>query len=610
MAWQATSLCLADFDTFGLSRAFRTNERETWIHFKPEVTDIHRAPSRQTVEDWHVGLSSNSNLPVFEAHWTEVHYRHKKAERNDVVKAWTEDFARIPFPQGNPLNDFRCSGRDFQLPYSHYGLQIFITESDQAELIFPFPSLGGVGQEAMFAVKLYGAAEWECPWDDMPGTRYRSLPNGWILRRRNSSADLRKIRLKSNDSRVFALSVQGPYIGAGSYGSILCLYYAPKPGQKLNASDAQRTLLQTVIPGKLRALKAECAQKSNRPALDRREGTTSSEHFTALASATDSLLTLLSPATVERPSPSPREEQPRRALQAKASNKKFFSDLELRPSQLYGSFLFQEAVYAHAYTRFHAMSASLLPLLANLVWDQRAKGNELKKYCQSRFNTQALPQALQDLLFNPNAPFARLRFQVNIQPYMPGEQKIHCLRPHYAVANMPCQRGAKDLVCGLFAMRLYGAQFANNANEQGTSHFTAPLPSGFCLKKVHTHTGNGADDRIWIASPNNCPIAGTDNHDVSCSFFSVVMGKCMQYCKQYSDQRPWDSEVTAIVTLHILLENKFDIGDMDSVQSHSAANITLPELVAAMHAAWENRHGNERPKPKNPFMELHALMGH
>ncbi|MDR2377416.1 MAG: hypothetical protein LBD54_01530, partial [Puniceicoccales bacterium] len=248
--------------------------------------------------------------PKFGAQWTDAHYRDNNAENNDVVRAWTENFSRIPFPQGNPLDDLVRCGRDIRSPYSHYGLQIFEHKSDQAGLIFSFPSL----PSGEFATKLYGEVEWECPWDDVPGIRLRSLPNGWILRRASSSADLQKIRLQPNGSRVFALAIQGPGVGSedpAQYGSILCLYYLAKP-EGLKPTDAQRTLLRTVIPGKLRALQAECETRRAiaLSSAEESSGCGLEQHFALTIAHTKTALECLQPTTAERSGPSPEPAQP------------------------------------------------------------------------------------------------------------------------------------------------------------------------------------------------------------------------------------------------------------------------------------------------------------
>ena len=280
-------------------------------------------------------------------------------------------------------------------------------------------------------------------------------------------------------------------------------------------------------------------------------------------------------------------------------------------------------------------------MLANLIWDERAKGEELEQTCSGRFNTDVLPLELQEFLFDPNAPFTKLRFQINIQRYMPGKKQVtekgpdgkdrktkaddltQCLRPHYAVANMPCANTAgRDKLCpavvgGLFAMRLYGTYFMDNPPDKGTPHFPRErLPAGFDLRAVSTHE-QWVWDQVqrknvlggcWVASPNNCQIANTDDHNISQSFYSAVMGKCMQYRDDYRDvsDRRWDDEVTAIVTLHIVLQGDWRSGgDADIV----GPNVTgsLSETAQKCYDAWATKHQRDAVKHKNPFEEFYNL---
>jgi hypothetical protein len=491
------------------------------------------------------------------------------------------------------------------------------------------------------------------------------MPNGWVLRKKNSSAELRTLRL-SSDSRLFAAVVQGPGINSGNpsqYGSLLCLYYVPQSNQGINQADQGRALF-TALQRKLSGLQNLVRQDTQ---------TAMPEHFAA--QVLGPLSVILTPAptppkakTVEiavpvvpkprTPAPPRREHEtppipppsPQPAPRAAAARAPWHpQEPELRAIKLFPDFLtekfrlgffpdncvprfsflyhtntaflrFFEAVYVHAYTDFDPPGTTLL---VNLILDAREKSEDLRQICRQRFNTDALPKELQELLFQENPPFSKLRVQILMHPYREGKEKIQLLRPHYAVANMPFQHGAGNLVCGTFAMRLYGAQFMNNGNEVGTSHFPTPLPPGFCLKNVHTHSGTDKQNReIWIASPNNCQIAGTENYSISRSFFSVVMGKCMQYCDNYSNGRPWDTEATAIVTLHILSnrsENFYssDISLLECYKNAEGKRVEpaipdgTPLSVAAkiLYNAWEIMHRGDKPKPKNPFQELCELVG-
>jgi hypothetical protein len=122
------------------------------------------------------------------------------------------------------------------------------------------------------------------------------------------------------------------------------------------------------------------------------------------------------------------------------------------------------------------------------------------------------------------------------------------------------------------------------------------------LKTVHTHKGEGD---FWLASPNKCQIVGTDHHDISRSFYSVVMGKCMQYCDDYRDERPWDDEVTAIVTLHIVLEDNGGYTDADIVRRNHTG--LLSEIAKKCYDDWETKHQPNAVKLKNPFKEFYDL---
>jgi hypothetical protein len=534
----------ADPDASGLS----ITPDQLTICFTPEIIPSGDLPPTLSFselpgwsQEWRVSLNTNASRPpsqraAFEAQWTNEHYENG-AQDYDVVMSLGIDLLSTP---DNPLNDAERCGRGYldMPPYSRYGIQIVPCDADTLQLnfsSFPFPR---ERENTLFAVKLYGA-EWACPWDDEPGLHRRSLPNDWVLRGKTSPRELNDIRLTIPESRVFALAIQGPGINSGDltqYGSITCVYYVPRPNQALPRMGLESTLLGGVLPDKLEFLK----QNSGRslPVLD-------------------SLLTALRPP-----------DELCATFQDGAGIRFAEKGTPLRPSWLYrasleGGYnvpLYYEAVYVHSYHSRTGPGCS--PLLANILWDVKEKGEALRQKCSERFNVDALPQDLQNFLFNPNAPFAKLRFQVNMQFYMWNKgRKTQLLRPHYAVANMPFPGGKPtDLVCGRFAMKLYGAEFENKGSEsEHLSHFLHELPPGFCLKLVHTHEKDAIKiwdkwHKSWVASPENCQIAGTDNHTVGRSLYSVVMGKCMQYCDDYSDNRPWDkNEVTAIVTLHILL---------------------------------------------------------
>jgi hypothetical protein len=420
--------------------------------------------------------------------------------------------------------------------------------------------------------------------------------------------------------------MQGPGVGAEnpeSYGSFVGFYYLPKAGQSLCRKDRRRMLLREVLPQKFRAFVDE-------------QGPGAADSMPKVAN----LLPIVAQLQSHSMSLRPRREE---VLQYRTSI--YYTPNAATPTRqswLYQTFwrLFSEAVYVHSYTGFNP-SGSLL--LANIIWDEMAKNEALEQSCLRHFNTDALAPELQDFLFDPNAPFAKLRIQVNIQCYMMGRKQVEttktdgkkekiwvndplqCLRPHYAVANMPCAGAAgrgklcPALVGGLFAMRLYGTSFTDNPPDIGKNIWYFPqerrLPKGFDLRVVSTHEGSNWDrDQkksfpagYWLASPNNCKIANTDNHNISQSFYSVVMGKCMQYCDVYRDDRPWDDDVTAIVTLHIVLEDASPRGsDADVVRNNCAGS--LSETAQRCYDAWEAKHQHDAVKLKNPFEEFYNLL--
>jgi hypothetical protein len=580
---------------FGLSI---TPDRKT-ICFMPEATGagVDELPIMSFSDrpgwsqDWRVSL--NALRSAFEAQWTDEHYQDSEnlAVYEGLPGAWLEDFTNAPILAGNPLTDAERCGRELGTPHSRLGIQVVLLGADTPQLDFrSFPL------DTPFAVKLYGA-EWVHPWDDAPGLHQRSLPNGWVLRRKTSQANLNEIRLTASGSRTFVVAVQGPGINSGDtsqYGSLTVLYYVPKPGQVLSQFDRRRSLLSKILLKKLQPLPLIFAADHLPPNLN-------------------TLLTALSP---------------RRELCATFPEfgRICFSETPIRKSWLYqhiGGRPFFEAVYVHSYTHFRPYGSLLL---ANLIWDEKAKGEALQQKCSEYFNVDALPQELRDFLLAPNAPFAKLRFQINMQYYMLGKEPkddkkddpTQILRPHYAVANMlfPEGRRPADLVNGTFAMRLWGASFTNPDSEGGTSHFPHRLPQGFSSRSVHIHEGihihEGTEKVVhhfWLASPNNCQIAGTENHKKGRSFYSVVMGKCMQYRDAYSDNRPWDNDVTAIVTLHILLPVATRVGSLKLITtgktvgygitfaSGSSVDILkdtpLSSVAKVLYQAWETTDNDE-----------------
>jgi hypothetical protein len=590
-------------DAFGLSITY---DQQT-ICFTPEA--VHGDALLPTSsfsdregwsQDWRVRLKALR--PAFEAQWTDWHYGNG-AQSNDVVRAWENDLLRIP---GNPLEFVMRCGRVPLTPYSRHGLQIIPCDADRVQLDFSsFPLPEGT----FFAAGLLGAS-WVHNRDDVPGLHQRSLPGDQVLRKKTSPSELNEIRLTTPGSRVFAVIIQGPGINSGDlaqYGSIICVYYIPRPNQALTRLERQSTLLGNVLPGKLKFLKQNYGGRPL-PVLD-------------------SLLTAL----MELCARITKDGEFLRGA-------RFFDAYPVRSSWLYraqppdsGFPFLSEVVNVNPYNT--ELSSGGSPVLANLIWNAKEKGEALRRRCLERLNVDALPKELRNFLFDPNAPFSKLRFQIHIQHYMPGWKEVHdknvpdptqCLRPHSSVANMPFQDKKADLVNGLFAIWLCGADLQDKRNEEGTPHFTARLPPGFCLKMVNIHAGDGIKtgdkpQRMWIASPNNCQIAGTDDHTTGRSFYSVVMGKCMQYCDAYSDTRPWDDDVTAIVTLHILLPDDTEMRMHElwqgekfinalSITFRSGRRALIPEGMPLSSAAEAlHRAGEMATDDKNLFQSLYDL---
>ncbi|MDR2420060.1 MAG: hypothetical protein LBD40_01950, partial [Puniceicoccales bacterium] len=434
------------------------------LYYTPEAVKSDTLPAYWS-STWNIALYATTtrssdplNLlpPSFEAQWTDAHYQ-RNLRRNDVLQTWENDFRVTPFLEGNPLEDMERCGRKLQTLHSRYGIQIVPCNIDVLQLnfsTFPFPE---GHKNTFFAVKLYGA-EWVRPWDDIPGLCRRSLPGGWVLRQKTSSVALNHIRLTSPESHVFAIAIQGPGINSGDitqYGSLICLYYVPKPGQALSRIDQSRSLLKEILPGKLKAMQDFILSEdwhwnllvsSLKPPVQ------------ATSSAKSGKATRVPDAPPARPKPwSPLREVPSKG---KVKGITCFSDTPVRQSWLYqhqqdiSDRPFLEAVYVHSYGSVTFNPYGSLSLV-NLIWDERVKGEALREKCSEYFNVDALPQELRDFLFGPNAPFAKLRFQIHIQRYMDGSKQVEettsdgkkqkitvpdlvqCLRPHYAVANMP-----------------------------------------------------------------------------------------------------------------------------------------------------------------------------
>jgi hypothetical protein len=85
------------------------------------------------------------------------------------------------------------------------------------ELLLQGLSLGDKDDTRCVAVKLYNA-KWEKPWDEgAQGLYQRSLPNGYVKRQINSSAEMNTIVLPSGNKDGcdwFAVEIQGSGIGS------------------------------------------------------------------------------------------------------------------------------------------------------------------------------------------------------------------------------------------------------------------------------------------------------------------------------------------------------------------------------------------------------------
>ncbi|MDR2377430.1 MAG: hypothetical protein LBD54_01600 [Puniceicoccales bacterium] len=176
----------------------------------------------------------------FEFQWTQDYYQACLEGRQsllDPVVSYHDVLRRISFPEGNVVDWQRRYDRLENDPNFRHSIQLIVLQDKEMEL--SFENFAGVdGYNEPFAVKLYGA-EWLCPWDDREGSRVRSLPNGGLLRRASSAADLRKIRLTTlctastpSDGEEakfsgFVVEIQGPGINSGDrtqYGSLLCVF--------------------------------------------------------------------------------------------------------------------------------------------------------------------------------------------------------------------------------------------------------------------------------------------------------------------------------------------------------------------------------------------------
>jgi hypothetical protein len=228
-------------------------------YFTPETQFIEAKPSSWS-DSWRVSLRGPNALlePIFEGQWTEAVYQNHRL--NDIVVGWINDFNKNPFPGTNLLDDLsRCTGdhpnqsRSWTHP-THHGIQVVGPCNGQIVMLdfSNFP----LADNQLFTVKLYGdGVEWQSPWDDGasdPMIHQCSLPNGYVLRKKTSSENFRRIHFQSPAlSQRFALLIQGTGIGSRDphrWGSILCLYYVTK-----NSISNDRSILESVLWQNLRS---------------------------------------------------------------------------------------------------------------------------------------------------------------------------------------------------------------------------------------------------------------------------------------------------------------------------------------------------------------------
>ncbi|MDR0739138.1 MAG: hypothetical protein LBF33_03205 [Oscillospiraceae bacterium] len=290
-----------------------------------------------------------------------------------------------------------------------------------------------------------------------------------------------------------------------------------------------------------------------------------------------------------------------------------FRDLNsaLHLSHLYSKQFYPQVVMLHKYDGHSGFSYGAV---ADIILNNHKKGVELLKDFGNFMNVNALPPDLRDFLFQSDAPFEKLRFQVVIQRNDSSLNDPLCLRPHYAIANMPGGGKHENLLRGVFAIRVYGAEFLpedNEASPECSSNFDRILPKGFSLKEVNTHSSENAE--CWIASPNNCRIKGTELGDnKSVCFFSVVLGNCMQHLENYEEDRRlfWESKPTAIVTLHVVASSGIGYTDVDilreSLERQWRHGGTFSDFVGGLHAYWQHRFGSNSER-QNPFSKLNEL---
>jgi hypothetical protein len=663
-------------------------------------------------KQWHVPLSLDNGKLLFQAKWTENYYNNPFFN-SEIITVLENDLSRFPFLEGNPLEALKRLGRDKTTPHSHYGIQVIeVSDFNNADksIVISLENIP-LGRKKPFAMKLYNA-KWKDPWDDTEGLHQRSFPNGYVLRNKHSSVDMRTIITQFN---WFAIEIQGPsawgdknqsdslilfcrlmstascdentalvssicqniahftlnslnqavsFSSSNSidekYGRLrtqLTALYEPKDNISLYRQLCENALAQcralqeqldqaianyrrvasspAQIPSALDAIKTSInkfqnaynSYEHNCNEYNQLNSDYEKNEFAFLKNHWESITQWLS--NNRTPSPPIRRIEIPRQIEGDCLGRFFYSNFKERRSLIYAfpknnCYPFPEAVFIHAYNSFMSLSEILA---ANLLWEETAKGEDLRKICQTYFNVDPLPQDLQNILFDTNPSFHKVRFQIVIQPYLTGQDSdskgndyTQLLRPHYAIANGLCPGGKEKhcqaLVNARYAMRLFGTSFIDaHHSEAATDSTTNPagfqgtLPENFLLKNVSTHEGTTIQhnkEKIpsgsWVASPNNCQIANTGNHEKSQSFFSCVIGRCMVY----NQPNDWEPENTMIVTLHILLS----WSDLHSTENtlRKTDPHHLSVLAQNLHSFWEKSHEKDDPKPENPFAIFYELM--
>ncbi|MDR2377297.1 MAG: hypothetical protein LBD54_00920 [Puniceicoccales bacterium] len=260
--------------------------------------------------------------------------------------------------------------------------------------------------------------------------------------------------------------------------------------------------------------------------------------------------------------------------------------------------LFPRFVTLHPHRDF-TLRRSLLA--ADLLPDTEAKGEELRQICEQSFNPEALPPELRAVLFNPQAPWDRLRLQVHAQFYqLPNGQgeggSTHHLHPHHAIP--PRQMNFVIFTGEYCAMRLFGADFEDNRHDSSAQRPDArhtlsreQLPEGFLSKQVSAAI-NIPFPHFLRPLSDRCRIADTDDPNVSRSFFSFVMGYCLSR----------GNGITAVLTLHILLASPDGV-----LPERIPAGSSLQDTARTLYEEWETR-AEGRQQPSNPWETLWALV--